>query len=68
MTTKIDQRKSTEIDPEITKMLELAAKTFKVTIPTILNEEKQNTHSMNKEIGNVIREIEIIFKRNKLVF
>lgn len=49
-------------------MLELAAKTFKVTIPTILNEEKQNTHSMNKEIGNVIREIEIIFKRNKLVF
>ena len=49
-------------------MLELAAKTFKVTIPTILIEEKQNTRSMNKEIGNLSREIEIIFKRNNLLF
>lgn len=42
------KRKSTETDSEMLKLLELAAKIFKVIITTILSKVKQNVLSKNK--------------------
>ena len=40
------------------KLLELAAKIFKVIITTILSEVKQNVLLMNKKVGDLSKEIE----------
>lgn len=40
------------------KLLELAAKIFKVIITTILSKVKQNVLSKNKKVGDLSRETE----------
>lgn len=42
------------------KMLELEGKYFKATVETVLKDIKENMLIINKNIGNIYREIKII--------
>lgn len=56
-------KQPTENKPEMTQMLELAKKNFKLIIITMLKGVRENMLTMNEKIENHIREIGTIKKK-----